>query len=71
MLEMGSKILARVWQHVWGDGQSDLQQLDYNQKGFRQRISTVDATQIMVGMQEDMADIKKGMSSKAIDRPNW
>ena len=70
MLAMCSRILARVlttrlirW---WAE---HLQLLDGNQKGFRQERSTADATQIMVRIQDDMVDIKKGKSSKANDRP--
>ena len=67
MLAMGSRILARVLATRLRWWTEPLQLLDDNQKGFRQGKSTVEATQIMVRMQEDIVDIKKnGRAAKQL-----
>ena len=69
MLAMGNRILARVLttRLKWWAEHLQLLVLNDNQKGFRQVRSTTDARQIMVGMQEDMVDIKK----KEEQQRNW
>ena len=59
LLAMGSRILARVIASRTRWWAEKLGLMDENQAGFREVRSTADATQILMRIQEDVADYKK------------
>ena len=73
LLAMGSRILARILAKRTREWAEERKLLDENQAGFRTGRSTADATQIIVRVQEDMADYQKRRTQqpeKAEERPN-
>ncbi len=59
LLAMGSRILARIMANrirLWAE---KLNLFDDDQSGFRKDRSTADATQVMVRIQEDTADLRR------------
>ena len=57
---MGSRILARIAVkrlRVWAESVGIL---DDNQAGFRRGISTADVVQVMVRLEEDVEDLRRG-----------
>ena len=64
LLAMGSRILARILAdrvRIWSE---KMGLLDEEQAGFRKGRSTVDVTQIMFRIQEDVIDLKKRLDIK-------
>ena len=64
LLAMGSRILARILAdriRIWSE---KMELLDEEQAGFRKGRSTIDVTQIMFRIKEDVTDLKRRLAVK-------
>ena len=67
LLSLGSRILARVLACRLQKWAESVKVLDDDQQGFRKGRSTVDATQMMVRLQEDQEDLWKRTGGEEVD----
>ena len=67
LLNMASRIEARLAARRLGVWSEDMGLLDDNQAGFRRGRSTVDATQMMVRVWEDVSDLRRRMEGSVVE----